>query len=293
MSSHRQPLSFAAISLGVFTVFLWGLWPVLSRFSILQAFSSTDIVALRFWVAGLVLLPYFIRKGWGGLNPWMVFFVACTGGMLYVYLALTGLAFAPAGHAGMIIPSSMMVTAIMGSWFVFGDKPTSQKVLGIAVIITGIFITNYLADDNTLGEHAWLGHLLFAAAGLCWGSFTVAAKKAQIPALHMTAIISVVSMVIFTPLYFAFGEPQIWQASLNDVLFQGLFQGVIVSILAMYTYTKTIELIGPSRAAIFGALVPGFAALIAYPVLGEVPQHIEFAGLALVTIGMVVTLKAK
>ncbi|MGH1429331.1 MAG: DMT family transporter [Arenicella sp.] len=293
MSPNRQPLSIAAISLGVFTVFLWGLWPVLSRFSILQAFSSNDIVALRFWVAGLVLLPYLIKKGWGGLSPWMIFFVACTGGMLYVYLALTGLVYAPAGHAGMIIPSTMMVTALMGSWCVFGDKPTSQKMLGVVIIIIGIFITHYLGGDHVVGKNAWVGHFLFAAAGFCWGSFTVAARKANIEALHMTAIISVTSMMVFTPIYFVFGEPQIWKATVNDIVLQGLFQGVIISILALYTYTKTIELMGPSRAALFGALVPGFAALIAYPVLGEIPRYVDLVGLMLVTLGMVVTLKAR
>ena len=293
MSSEHQPLSLAAIALGTFTVFLWGIWPVLSRFSILQDLKPIDIVALRFWVAGLVLLPYFIKKGWGGLSPWMVLFVACGGGMLYVYLALTGLAFAPAGHAGMFIPSTMMVTTALGSWFMFGDKPTWQKVLGITTIIIGILITNYFGGDSVTKENAWLGHLLFIVAGFCWGSYTVAARKAQLPALHMTAIISVVSMIIFTPLYFIFGEPKIWQANMNDIVFQGVFQGLIISILALYTYTKTIELMGPSRASLFAALVPGFAVLIAYPVLGEKPKLIEIAGLVIVTMGMVITLKAK
>ncbi len=300
MSSDRQPLSIAAIALGIFTVFLWGLWPVLSRFSIQQDFNPNDIVALRFWVAGLVLLPYLIKKGWGGLSPWMILFVSCAGGMLYAYLALSGLLFAPAGHAGMFIPSTMMVTTALGSWLVFGDKPTGQKVFGIAIIIIGILMTNYFgsdANDATADiistKEVWIGHLLFIVAGFCWGNFTVAARKAQLPALHMTAIISVISMVVFTPLYFIFGEPKIWQASLDDIVFQGVFQGLVISILALYTYTKTIELMGPSRASLFAALVPGFAVLIAYPVLGEEPRMIELLGLALVTVGMIVTLKAK
>ena len=299
MSKHlenrpeNQALSISAILLAVFTVFLWGLWPVVSRFSILDSFNPVDIVALRFWVAGIVLLPYLLKKGWGGMSVSSILFASCAGGMLYVFVALTGLSYAPSGHAGMIIPSTMMSVAVMGSWLIFGDKPSLQKIAGILIIVSGIVTTNYVSFDNPVSEKAWVGHLLFIAAGFCWGSFTVAARKARLPALHMTAIVSVVSMVVFTPLYFIFGDPKILETNLNDVLFQAIFQGLIISILALYTYTKTIELMGATRAALFGALVPGFAVLIAYPVLNEIPQAIEILGLVLVTIGMVVTLRSK
>jgi drug/metabolite transporter (DMT)-like permease len=109
----------------------------------------------------------------------------------------------------------------------------------------------------------------------------------------MTAIVSVTSMLVFTPLYFIFGEPNIFHASIKDIAWQAIFQGLIISILALYTYTKTIELIGASRAALFASFVPGFAVVIAYPVLGETPSLLELVGLALVTIGMIVTLRSK
>ncbi|MGH1542459.1 MAG: DMT family transporter [Arenicella sp.] len=293
ITSSKQELSMAALALGVFTAFLWGTWPVISRFSILQTLTPMDIVAIRFWVAGLILLPYLLKKGWGGLSLVQLVFLAAGGGMLYVYLALTGLSFAPSGHAGMIIPSCTMTFTFIGSWLFLGDRPKSQRILGILVIISGIIITNYFGSGAGAGSDAWIGHLFFVFAGFCWGSYTVAAKKAQLSALHLTAIVSVVSMFVYTPLYLVFGEPMILQAELSDIMIQGVFQGVIIAILALFTYTKTIELMGASRASLFVALVPGFAVLIAYPVLGEVPGIYEIMGLILITSGMVIALRSR
>jgi len=290
--SNSQQLPVIAIFLGIFTAFLWALWPVVSRFSILQSLSSNDVAMLRFWVAGLILLPYLLKKGWGGLSLRQIIFLAATSGMLYVFLALSGLNYAPSGHAGMIIPSSTMVFAFIGSWLVLGDKPQLQRIIGMAIIIMAIIFANYFSQAIEIDSNQWRGHLLFMAAGLCWGSYSVAAQRAKLAPLHMTAIVSVVSMIVMTPLYFLFGNPTIFQAELNEILIQGVFQGVIVAILALYIYTKTIELLGPSRTALFVSLVPGFTALIAYPILAEVPTNMEIVGLVVVTIGMVVALRS-
>ena len=56
----------------------------------------------------------------------------------------------------------------------------------------------------------------------------------------------------------------------------------------LYTYSKMVELLGPGRAAIFPALAPGLAALMAWPVLGHVPTAIESAGMVIAMAGLLV-----
>jgi drug/metabolite transporter (DMT)-like permease len=48
-----------------------------------------------------------------------------------------------------------------------------------------------------------------------------------------------------------------------------------------------VSLLGPARAALFPALAPGIAALMAWPVLGHVPTVAEAAGLAVAMTGLV------
>jgi drug/metabolite transporter (DMT)-like permease len=48
-----------------------------------------------------------------------------------------------------------------------------------------------------------------------------------------------------------------------------------------------VRLLGPARAAVFPALAPGLAALMAWPVLGHVPTANETAGLVIVMAGLI------
>jgi drug/metabolite transporter (DMT)-like permease len=65
-----------------------------------------------------------------------------------------------------------------------------------------------------------------------------------------------------------------------------LLSGVVAVIL----FTRAAELLGPARAAIFPALVPGAAILIGIPVAGEWPNAWQIAGLALVSLGLLVAI---
>ena len=67
-----------------------------------------------------------------------------------------------------------------------------------------------------------------------------------------------------------------------------LVQGVIAGAGTLYTYSKMVSLLGPSRAAVFPALAPGLAALMAWPVLGHVPGVFESVGLVMVMAGLIV-----
>ena len=71
-----------------------------------------------------------------------------------------------------------------------------------------------------------------------------------------------------------------------------LVQGVIAGAGTLYTYSKMVSLLGPSRAAVFPALAPGLAALMAWPVLDHVPGAFEVAGLIFVMAGLIVAVTA-
>ncbi len=66
-----------------------------------------------------------------------------------------------------------------------------------------------------------------------------------------------------------------------------LVQGLIAGAGTLFTYAKMVSLLGPSRAAIFPALAPGLAALLAWPVLDHVPTVAETTGLVTVMAGLV------
>ena len=66
-------------------------------------------------------------------------------------------------------------------------------------------------------------------------------------------------------------------------------QGVLAGTGTVYTYAKTVQLLGAARAAIFPALIPGLATLMGWPVLGHIPTVTEAIGMTLAIGGLLVT----
>src|SRR6516164_2377620 len=81
-------------------VSMWTAWILAVRLGIRTSLTPWDITAIRFGVAGLILLPYLLKKGlavdrlrWTGLAAILL------GGAPTVLVSYGGLVFAPAAHA--------------------------------------------------------------------------------------------------------------------------------------------------------------------------------------------------
>lgn len=274
---------------GTAAAIIWGAWPVFSRLGVDQTLNAFDIAALRFGVAGLVLLPLIWRHALKGLGWQRALFLSFGAGVPYVLIMVGGLSLAPEGHAGVITPSVMLFCSTIGSCVYLGDKMTKARTIGMGAIIVGVGQIGWRAMAGNAGA-VWLGDLMFAGGGMLWASYTVAARRWKVEPMHAVAIISVVSMALYLPVYFAAIEPRIFDAPLGEVLFQAGFQGVLTAIGALVFYTRSVAILGAGRGAIFAALVPAVTILLAMPVLGEHPTANEIVGVVAVSFGMAVAM---
>ena len=287
MPTKRSKNAFLALLWGGLAAIIWAGFPVLTKLGIEQTLSPYDITALRYAVAGLLLMPVLVKRRIKGVGWKGALILVCGAGAPYLLIASGGLLFAPAGHFGIITPSCMLLFSAFGSWLWLGDKPDSTRIFGIAVIITGLFIIGWDSLSNH-SEKTWLGDLMFVTAGCLWGAYTVASRYWAVDPLHAIAIVSTLSLLFFLPGYVVFGESNIASAPVVEVVIQAVFQGLLSAILALILYTRAVEILGAARGAIFGALVPGLALLLAVPILAEVPTGLQLMGVAVVTIGMLV-----
>jgi drug/metabolite transporter (DMT)-like permease len=67
---------------------------------------------------------------------------------------------------------------------------------------------------------------------------------------------------------------------------QAIFQGIVVTIVAVALYGRAVAVLGASGGAAFGALVPALSALFAIPLLGEWPSASDWLGIALISAGV-------
>lgn len=96
--------------------------------------------------------------------------------------------------------------------------------------------------------------------------------------------------MIYIPVYAFIKGGAIFDAPLSEVSFQALYQGVLVSIAALYLYSKSVSLLGPTVGASFAAMVPVFAVIEASLLLSEIPSALSIVALVFVSAGMTISI---
>lgn len=292
-----EPRVLRGLAVGLVAASIGALYTVFARWGIGHGMDSSDMTFLRFAVAGVVTLPilaFALRRDPSGVfarwRAWLA--VSLLAGPLFGLLMFTALQWAPASHAAVFPFTAMSVMGTLMSVVFLGDRLTVRKVLGIAIVVTGLVILSGL-DVRTLSGQALLGDALFIAAGTLWAGFGIVMRKNKLDPLLTTAVISFSALVTYVPVYLgSVGLERLLATAPHVVWVELLVQGLIAGAGTLYTYSKMVEMLGPARAAVFPALAPGIAALLAWPVLSHVPTAIEAAGLVVSVVGLLITVTA-
>ena len=284
MSDVARPLIGWLAALAV--VVIWSGWVVVSRLGVIQTLTIYDMVALRFAVATVAIAPVVWRYWPRHLRWWQVLVISCGQGVPYLLFAFGGLQFAPASHAGIMMNGTLPVFAAVIGWIWLKDRPGGWRVVGIAVILIGCGLIGWDRDTVGVSPSPWIGHLLFLAAALFVAVNLVATKAWRLTATEAMVCIPTVNLLWFGPLYLAFLPKEISAAPWSEILLQGAYQGLGPSLLAVLFFATAIRSIGTGPTAAMMAMVPGMAALMAIPVLGEWPGAFAWAGLVLATGGI-------
>lgn len=282
------------IGVGLVAASIGALYTVFARWGIGHGMESTDMTFLRFAVAGVVTLPLLARLWWQDtasfIARWRIWLaISALAGPLFGLLMFTALQWAPASHAAVFPFTAMSVMGtLMSAWFL-NDRLTWRKGSGIAVVVTGLVILSGV-ELSSMTTRALVGDALFIAAGTLWAGFGIVMRKNQLNPLTATAVVSFAALITYVPLYLGFVGLERLLSTQSTVLWTELLvQGLIAGTGTLYTYSKMVSLLGPARAAIFPALAPGIAALLAWPVLEHVPTGTELIGLVVSIAGLIWT----
>ena len=287
-SPSRTRLLLAAVA-GVLATLIYGGQFVASRFSLQQTLSPWDLAALRFGVAGLVSLPFLIHRGLpsaGGIGWRRSLVLAITVGAPYTLILYSGLAMAPANHGAVIIPGATPLFAAALAWVWLGEETAPKAILGLILILAGVALVSWPAIIDLTGDPTWSGDASFLVAGLLWAIYTVLVRRWRVRPLQATAMVWVLAL-LYIPIYLALdGGTRLLAAPRGEVIFQAIYQGVGVSLVALLLYSRAIRTLGTESASVFMPLIPIFGALFAVPVLGEMPDRLQLAGMIMVTVGI-------
>ncbi|MDF0595209.1 DMT family transporter [Psychromarinibacter halotolerans] len=278
--------SLAGLGWAITAITIWSGSLVMLRLGVTTSLNAYDLTMLRFGVAAVILAPVALRHGAGtdklgtaGGGAMVVAF-----GAPYVLLIALAMKTAPAAAAGALNPGVMAVVSVVLGRVVLGDAVGGPRSVGLAVTAFGIVLFTHAGGAVTTG------HLILIATGVLWAGYALIVRRAAVPALNATAIVAVGSAVVYLPVYVVALPKQIGAAPLTDILVQAGFQGVLVSVVAIYAFNRSAEVLGPVAGASLPALIPVATLGLGVVVLGEPAGRGEVASAILLTAGLVMIL---
>jgi drug/metabolite transporter (DMT)-like permease len=305
------------IASAVITIAVWTSFIVVARFMALKSLAPLDIVLCRIVGAALVLLPwgYFMVRKMRAANPaadtslWisplplkLTVTLGLFGGVGYAVLAYSAFTFAPAAHGSVLMPGLLPLSTALLSVLMLGEVLNKQRKMGLLLILCGGLLVGGASlwkayADSSAGGQVWKGDVLFVCASSCWAFYTVMCRKHKLDAVPTTIAVIVFCVASFVPIYALLVGAGILVSKLAaapmwEILFQTFWQGMGSVVISGIAFTQMIRYFGPVRSTMLTALVPGLSALGAVIFLGEPLGWNLMAGLALVTLGIVVGVRA-
>ena len=305
------------IAAAVITIAIWTSFIVVARLMALKSLTPLDIVACRIVGAALLLLPwgFFMVRKMRVANPqaetslWisplplkLTVLLGLFGGVGYAVLAYSAFTFAPAAHGSVLMPGLLPLSTALLSVLLLNEVLNKGRKLGLLLIACGGLLVGGASllqayADSALGGSVWKGDLLFVCASSCWAFYTVLCRKHKLEAVPTTIAVIVFCVLAFVPLYALLAGAgvlvsKLATAPLWEIAFQMFYQGMGSVVISGIAFTQMIRYFGPVRSTMLTAIVPGLSALGAVIFLGEPLGWNLMAGLALVTLGIIVGVRA-
>jgi drug/metabolite transporter (DMT)-like permease len=277
---HRQ-LGIAAI---LSVVMIWSGWIIVSSWGIHQSLTSWDITFLRFCTAALVTAPllYKRRKNLSSIFNLRVALCALGCGFPYTMTSFLGLAQSPASNAGVIVNGLLPILTAIMSFLWYKQRIPSHKFLGIGLIAAANALIFFDGGSANL-----VGSLLLLCAALFLSAYSVSMRVWNISVEVLIVAVPWINALLFLPIWL-FAPTGIHAASQGEIMLQILYQGVLVSVIALFLMTHSIHILGSVTASTFMGLVPVVSAFLAFFILHESLTLLGLISVCVCSVGIVV-----
>ena len=280
MTARTQGYLFVCI-----TMCIWGGFTILSRLNLHWHVSAWDLVAMRFAIAFIILMPVLVyNKDLAFLWHPRPIILALTGGLAYCLTVYTAFLHAPAAHAAIFLNGCIPLCTAVAAYLLFKQPFDKHTWLSLSMMLSALALMSYLMLHEQASAFG-LGDILFFLSAVWWGIFTVLLKQWKLSAWHSMASVAIWSALIYLPIYILFIPKHFQEAEPVHLLVQGVFHGVLVVIIATLTYVAAIERLGAFKTGSIVTLAPFIAAIIAVPLLNEPLSPAIMCGLVGMGIG--------
>ncbi|TEW56510.1 DMT family transporter [Psychromonas sp. RZ22] len=257
-----QRISFEKISgllAGLAVVMIWSGWIIISKWGISHALTVWDVTGIRFLTATFFVLiyAYFSKASIKALFTPPIIICSLCCGTFYVCASLIGLLMSDAANTGVIINGSLpiMCAAILFIWK--KNRLHIPQYIGILLILIANVLLFTSSGGASLSALIWL---LIAAFSIAFYSVSMKIWRLDLKTIMIS--VPLVNALFFTPIWF-FLPSNLAAAPIHEIALQGFYQGIVVSIIALFCMTYSINRLGAVSASTIMALVPIMSVLLA------------------------------
>lgn len=265
-------------------VTIWSVWLVSTRQSATVHVPPVWLGMIRFAIPAVALAPFWWRVGLlpKGVDLRLIAVMILGAGAPFFLLVATGLGHASAAEGGVLLGGTMPFFAAMMAWAIDRERFGASRLIGFALIVGAMLA---IGGGALLGGHG-PGRLLVVLASILWAAYTLAFRRSGIDAVAGAGIVAAWSTILLVPLVVFEGVDGLLAIRPGDLVNAVVTQGFLTGIVALICYGAAVRILGSSRAALLGALPPAIAAILAIPLLGEVPSLVTVIGIVLAVTGV-------
>ena len=287
--TNRDLIIFITLS------FMWSLSFIFYRIGVPE-FGSLAFASLRVVLAGLTMLVFVLIKKknrQGIVKNWKVLtlvglFSAAIPFILFSFSARS----VNAGVLAVLNASVPMMSGFIASTF-FKDRLSKKQILGLAIGVIGVVI---LMSENLFGEQSAtsgsgllpMGYALLACVGYAVGANITRNYLDNVSPVAITAGSLIIASVIMLPV--AFYEFPYGKSISLTAWVSVICIGVLSTAIALIFMNQLIKSIGPMRATSITLVIPIFAIILGYLLLGEALDTPAIIGSVVILFGTYLSL---
>lgn len=273
---------------------------VVAKACLSRGLTAEDLVAIRFCLPGLVLLPVFVRRCQrpdGRQFLWRGAVLAIVSGVPYGLILTNGYRFSSASHGSVLVPSATLVGGMIMSRLVLGAALTKAALTAAGVALVGMFLVSGGKTDTTAAPNPLLGDALFVLCGFFWSCNPVFIQKFKAKPRDVVPSVMVWSL-LYLPIY-------LWQSESVPAVRAGTgpatsvlvaavtFYALVHSSFALPLYAWATVRLTALRMALLTPFIPVSGVLLAVATLDERLNAREMAGGLLVCVALYLSVKMK
>jgi drug/metabolite transporter (DMT)-like permease len=276
----------------ILAMLFWGMSFIWSKI-VLETYSPVTTIFFRLIISVLAMFLFvFITKQTEVIkkkdlkililssifNPFL-YFIGENFGLQNVSVSLTSV----------IISTIPVITPFIVIIF-YSEKITKLNILGLILSFIGVLIIIFSDSEKLEGNFVGIALLFMAVISAIFYTIFVKKLSNNYKAITIVAWQNLFGIILFLPLFLYFDFNEVIHITPDyKTLFSLAMLGILASSAAFIFYTYAIKLLGIIKTNLYTNLVPVFAFIFSFIILGETVTLLKLSGLIIVLLGVVLS----